>query len=168
MRRARQGDATAGRALVAGSEGALCAYLARRGASQGEVEELFQETWSRAWAALGSFDGRASFSTWLLVIGRRVLADRGRARDNESLRESAVQRDPEAELEQREHGEAIVAALGLLGGREREALELRYLDGLRFKEIAEIMGIAEATARHYARDGVLALAQKLRDRGEAS
>lgn len=62
---ARQGDTTAFRRLVDAHARALYAVCERITRDAQLAEDAVQETFWKAWKALGEFDGRAAFSTWL-------------------------------------------------------------------------------------------------------
>src|SRR5579871_4043451 len=72
--RARRGDAVAAAEFVRLTQPDVwrtCANLGTRGAA----DDLTQETYARAFAALHRFAGRSSARTWILAIARRVCAD---------------------------------------------------------------------------------------------
>src|SRR4051794_41697605 len=78
------GDPLATAALVRATQAEvwrLCAALGDRQAA----DDLTQETYLRAFAALHRFEGRSSLRTWLLAIARRVCADALRARKGRRL-----------------------------------------------------------------------------------
>ena len=61
------------RALVQRYQRPLFVYLARMGLSNGEAEDLAQETFVRAWQHLADFDpDRGRFATWLFTIAQRL------------------------------------------------------------------------------------------------
>lgn len=118
----------------------------------------------RAYAA----DGRSKFSTWLVVVARRLCLDfhrhrYGRARESgphsrdlraarrrlvdlvaEELDTSRLappaSSDPAAELQDRERAAALDATLRALPPRDRLLLALRFEDDLPAREIARVMG----------------------------
>src|SRR2546422_7414183 len=65
----------AGKELVRRHARALVRFLAAGGAVEGDVDDLVQETFIRAFRALGKFRGQCRFRTWLLTIGGNVLKD---------------------------------------------------------------------------------------------
>ncbi|PWQ95603.1 sigma-70 family RNA polymerase sigma factor [Leucothrix pacifica] len=73
LRLIQQGDKTAFAALVERFQKPLFVYLGRMTLAQAVAEEIAQETFIRAWQARESFDEkRASVSTWLFTIARRL------------------------------------------------------------------------------------------------
>jgi RNA polymerase sigma-70 factor (ECF subfamily) len=124
-------------------------------AAQGE--EVAQEVFLGAYAALPRFRREASVRTWLLAIARKqclkALRDtrRCRRREEELRHEIAcgthrTPPDPTAEdpeVLQRQ----VRRGLDRLGSDERTVLVLRYDTGLSLVEIAHVLGRSEATVR---------------------
>jgi RNA polymerase sigma-70 factor (ECF subfamily) len=145
------GDPLAAAALVRATQSdvwRLCAALGDRQSA----DDLTQETYLRAFAALHRFEGRSSVRTWLLSIARRVCADAVRSRRRRRLslvreeREletlvSAPDGDPVAE------GAAVSDLLARLDADRREAFVLTQLLGLPYAEAAEVAGCPVGTIR---------------------
>jgi len=125
-----------------------------------EARDVSQDAFLRAYCGLGNFDGRARFSTWLHRIVMNLCLDRLRRRRptvgyDESaeieggagmdLRASRLGFDPGAALLDKELRGGLVAALERLSPNHRAVLLLREVDGLSYKEIAEVVGCAEGT-----------------------
>lgn len=137
-------------------------------------------------------DGRSKFSTWLVVVARRLCLDfyrsrYGRARDvgadSRELRAarrrlvdlvgteidpdlSPAGTDPAIELQSRDRAAALDASLHALAARDRLLLTLRFDDDLSAREIAQLMGFATPFHVYRRLNAVLAdLRQALRRRG---
>jgi RNA polymerase sigma-70 factor, ECF subfamily len=111
----------------------LCVALAGN-----EAEDLAQETFLRAFAALRRFDanGSATFRTWLLVIARRACRDhaRGRSRrpvhldnDADAIADIAA---PDEALEQMQNAWRVRQAVATLDEDQRAVIALREWEGL--------------------------------------
>lgn len=149
------GDETAASELVRRHTAALARYMAAQGAPQEELEDLTQEAFFKAFRALSSFRGGASFRTWLLAIGGNVLRDgRRRWRRRQVVELTPDIRDPSGDpaahadagwtLERLEEG------IGKLARLQREVFMMRAQQGLDYAEIAAGLGISEGAARvHY-------------------
>src|SRR5258708_32636085 len=91
MARWNAGDQVAATKLVERHSAALARFAVSSGA-RGDVEELVQDTFVRAFNSLDGFRGDSSFRTWLFTIERRLLLDRQRAdkrrRDRAEIQES--------------------------------------------------------------------------------
>src|SRR3989449_4573656 len=71
----RGGDEPAAAELVRRHARALARFLAGAGALEADVDDLVQETFIRAFRAVGRFRGQCQFRTWLMTIGGNVLKD---------------------------------------------------------------------------------------------
>ena len=156
----------------------VSAVVARILRSDGDVEDVIEETFWQAWRQADRFvEGRGSVQTWLLTIARSRALDRLRAarrRREESLDESGAldappamddaaasnAGDPSLAVEHAERRRLVLAALADLPGEQRQALELGYFGGLSQTEIAEHTGQPLGTVKTRMR---LAM-QKLRER----
>ncbi|MBL8900688.1 MAG: RNA polymerase sigma factor [Planctomycetes bacterium] len=164
IRAALAGDRGAAEALVARHEKLLWLLLWRLTGSRVESEELFQEVWLAAWAALPRFRAESALSTWLVEIALNAVRRRAR---RTSRRADALDVEPPAPgdtdparlLVADEAAQLVQRCLANLAPREREALVLHHLHGFPFAEVASLMGVAESTARKLAWDGL----QRARD-----
>lgn len=120
-----------------------------------EAEDLVQEAVTVAIRDAGRFEGRSRFSTWiygiLLNLCRRHLRDRTRRaspsgpaalEDRPSPRRGVL-----SSILRREIAERLELSVGRLPTPLREAFLLRYAHGMDYREIAEITGASEGTAR---------------------
>jgi RNA polymerase sigma-70 factor (ECF subfamily) len=135
-----------------------------------DATDLCQETFVKAWQAIGRFKGQSSFYTWLYRIASNLCVDlaRQRARRPTTPFEETV--DPEAdvnltvapsnqplptdELRRRELGAQIQTALMELSPEHRAVIQLREYDGLDYAAIARAVGCSIGTVMsrlHYAR-----------------
>src|SRR5580698_9283346 len=73
--RARQGDRAAATELVTLHYQKLFAFFRRLCPNDHDAADLTQKTFAKVWAALPSYQGRSSFSTWIHGIGRNVYVD---------------------------------------------------------------------------------------------
>jgi len=138
-----------------------------------EAEDIAQEALLRAWRSRASFDGRAGVKTWVFTIARNHWHDRLRRRRRrpqvQAMMESrepidASARPPAAAL-RGELGRAVRAAIGRLPAEQAEALALRESRGLKFREIAELLGVPAATVKSRVRYGLMKLADALKPFG---
>ena len=155
VRRWLAGDERAATAIVERHADALARFAASAGEREA-VDELVQDTFVRAFNALGSFRGESSLRTWLFTIERRLLLDRRRSARREQARVAAGEADPVAGydaldgLVATETEARVREAIGRLTPMQRDVFTLRVAEGRSYKEIAAVVGTTEGAARvHY-------------------
>lgn len=119
------------------------------------AEDLTQETFATAWEKIGDFEGRSSLGTWLhriaygkFVDARRAQRRRSAAADKWAARD--VHSVPAGPLEVAGDGDEarhLRAALDRLNVPDREVLVLHYLQGLSYREMAEVLGEPAGTIK---------------------
>ena len=126
---------------------------------QEEAWDAAQEGFIRAWQALPSFRAESAFYTWLFRIVMNVAHDRlrqrgarGRAFGTERVLEEELERAmidqdprPDATAARAEQRERIQRALDALSPSHRAIIMLSDLDGLSYREIAEVLDIPMGT-----------------------
>jgi RNA polymerase sigma-70 factor, ECF subfamily len=139
--------------------------LMRSVGSASIAEDLLQDTFLRVIKGAQSYKQQAKFTTWLYTIARNLCVDRSRRQKHRKAQSlDQPMRDDEgsgtlldvvagadvgaerqaigAELQQK-----LEAAIASLSEEQREIFVLRQVQGIPFKEIAEIVGIPENTAK---------------------
>ncbi|MEM7654850.1 MAG: sigma-70 family RNA polymerase sigma factor [Bacteroidota bacterium] len=119
------------------------------------VEECIQEMFIYLFEAYGRLGDVKQVKAYLFrSLRRRVIEKLTRERrQREAMRELPIHTDIQfsgedlhiQEEAQQDIQQALTQALNELPWRQREAIYLRYFNGLRTKEIAEIMGVANQT-----------------------
>lgn len=126
----------------------LCYRILR---DQNDARELAQDTFVKAYKAIGKFDGRSSFSTWLYRIAVNncinFLKKKPREVSLEYPFEGVSTYNPEATYRRRMMGKAINEAIAMLPEVQRAVFSLKQLEGLSYKEIAEHMGRSIGTIK---------------------
>ena len=169
---AQQGDLGSYDTLVTRHRGRIFAMIRNMIHQEADAWDLSQEVFIKAWHALPRFEARARFSTWLYRIAHNVVYDWTRKRKIESVGElndeifereridSASFTTPaggESPDDLMAHGELrvkIEVALGKLSEEHREVVLLKDVQGLSYKEIAEVMATSIGTVMsrlYYAR-----------------
>ena len=149
--KARDGDQEALRRLLAGTHAPLRRFCSAM-VPEADADDLVQETYLRAWRALGGFRGDSRVTTWLTAIARRVCIEaiaRSRRRggteggpdaDSGSGRSRAATAGPEGTAE-------LSDLIARLDPDRREALVLTQLVGLSYEETAKVTEVAVGTVR---------------------
>jgi RNA polymerase sigma-70 factor, ECF subfamily len=148
---AQAGDERAFGLLVDPYRHALQVHCYRILGSTADAEDLAQETLLRAWRALGRFEPRAQFQTWLYRIATNACLDELKRRphrpelvdpfpDRPTNESEAPVHDPAARYAIREGMElALVHAIQELPGRQRAVLIFRDVLGWTAPEVAEVL-----------------------------
>lgn len=151
IRLAQAGDRPAFAVLVERYWERLYRWLCRLTRDGNVAEDIAQETFLKAFAGVNSFRAGSNFRAWLFRIAHNNFVNQRRAiRHNRQplVPEIAEEpRGPVGEMLSREAMQLIAEAVAKLPSDFRGALTLRVEEGLSFRDIAEVMGITEETAR---------------------
>ncbi len=166
------GDAAAGRVLLARLAPRLFAHAARVLGDRAEAEDVVQEAMLRVWKVAPEWrQGEAMISTWAYRVVVNLCTDRLRARARkpqvalDAVADPAA-RDPSAveRMTDADRNAALDDALSHLPDRQRQAVVLRHLEGLSNPEIAAIMDIGVEAVESLTARGKRALAAALAGR----
>lgn len=162
VRRVQRGDSTAFDALVRKYQHRIIGLIGRYIPDWSECQDVAQETFLRAYRALGNFRGDAQFYTWLHRIAvntaknylvaqnRRPPTDDIDAGDAEQFDTGIRLRNndtPEHELLRQEIELTVMRVVEALPEELRSAITLREVEGLSYDEIAARMGCPIGTVR---------------------
>lgn len=153
VEKALQGDLEAFEMLVKKYQASLIALAANMLADADEACDIAQETFLQVYKNLGRFDQTKSFKTWLFSIAVKRAIDRTRkmrsfiAYFNQKTREMNPQPAPRHETTRIEDSHLFSPLLKRLNQRERTAISLKVNEGYTAKEIGEVLGCSESTAR---------------------
>ena len=180
VRRCLDGDSAAWTELVAGQQRRVYALCYRFTASSHDAEDLTQDVFVKLYANLRSFDAaKGSFHTWITTLTRNLLVDHFRRsrqqRATDSIdagwdqghdaphaeplvdpRTTPLQHAVENQLQR-----MVQNALAKVSPELREAIILRDLQDLDYKEIAEVLAIPQGTVKSRISRGRAELARLL-------
>lgn len=123
-----------------------------------EAADLFQETYLRAFAAIDSFRGESSATTWTLTIARNVAFSRMRRQRLEGRYRVVVEEPPDvpdpgmadahrAEEARIDVDRRLLEAVQRLSHPQREAVLLYYLEDRAVEDVARITGRGANTVK---------------------
>ncbi|MFE1788268.1 sigma-70 family RNA polymerase sigma factor [Streptomyces sp. NPDC059525] len=150
---ARDGDPVKADRFVRALHRDVWRYVAYLSADPQAADDLTQDVFLRALAALPRFEGRSSARTWLLSIARRTVVDsirRAAARPRLSDRQdwqTAAERTQPHDLPGFEDGIALAELMAAIPTERREAFVLTQLLGLGYAEAATAVGCPVGTVR---------------------
>jgi RNA polymerase sigma-70 factor, ECF subfamily len=167
VRRCVAGDAAAWEEIVRQYHRRIYNVCYRFAGSAEDAEDLSQEVFIKMYRTLATYDaGRGSFTTWVTTVARNLLVDHFRKTKQDRLTDSldATPTDdpegrtladkiedrstpPDARLQSRETGEAVHQALQKLSPELREAVILRDLQDMDYKDIALVLKVPEGTVK---------------------
>jgi len=153
IRRIAEGDQLAMRTLFGRHRVALYRWLLRLVGDEALAEDLLSDVFLDVWRQAAAFEARSSVSTWLLAIARHKALSARRRRTDAELDEKVASKvadpadDPEVVLQKKTRAELLRHALARLSLEHGEVIDLVYFHGKSVKEVAEIVGIAEATVK---------------------
>ncbi|HVC29874.1 MAG TPA: RNA polymerase sigma factor [Steroidobacteraceae bacterium] len=155
MQRARGGDVRAFERLYRAHIGRVYGLCLRLMRDRAHAEDCAQEAFVNAWRALGRFETRSSFGTWLHRIAVNVALSRRRkaatqnelpllpAEGDEEFVDPPAQWTFDTPVEVHE----IESAIGALPDGARDALVLCGIYGYSHTEAAQMLGLAEGTCK---------------------
>lgn len=163
----RRGDQRAATELVGRHAGPVGRYLYASGAPPGDVDDLVQDTFFRAFRGLDGWRGEASFRSWLCTIGGNLLRDDFRRRKGRQIlaledRDVPDRADPHADLVAAEAEQRIRDGLATLPRLQREVFLRRAQQGGDYEEIAAALGTTPGAARVHYHHAVKRLKELLR------
>jgi RNA polymerase sigma-70 factor (ECF subfamily) len=181
---AQRGDKRAFELLVAKYQRKIFRLVSRLVRDAGEVEDVAQEAFIKAYRALPGFRGESAFYTWLYRIAvntaKNWLATQGRRAptstaadieeaetfdDADHLREVDT---PDSMLQSKQVAEAVNRAVERLPEDLRQSIVLREIEGMSYEEIAEAMDCPIGTVRSRifrAREAIATELRPLLERG---
>ena len=170
VRKVLEGDGEAYRVLVERYQERIyfvCYGFVR---NKEDATDLAQEAFVKAYKNLPRFQFRSKFYSWLARIASNLCIDwlrRKKVRKAEEFDEGVAAKDsagvismahykndPRQSLRNAQLREKLATAIESLPDQQRQAIVLREIDGLAYRDIAEIMGIPEGTVMsrlYYAR-----------------
>jgi len=139
-----------------------------------DARDVCQETFLRAFRALGGFKGQAKFSSWLYRITLNLCRDWSRRERRQPLAQTPegvdlVELAGEAEdtesieelVARKEIGAAVAKAMALLPEEQRTAIVLKEYHGLTFQEIADMLDCPLSTVKTRLYQGLTVLRRQL-------
>ena len=156
----QQGEVSAFTNLVSLYQDKVMATCVRMLGNREDAEDAAQEIFIKVYDALGRFDPRAKFSTWLyrVVMNHCLNVLRGRKvrqaftmtkKDNKEdfeymnpLEPAVHDNRPDVDLERREREKVIWQAIDVLPQNQKVAVVLAKFGGFSYKEVAEVMEVS--------------------------
>ncbi|OLT09080.1 RNA polymerase subunit sigma [Kocuria sp. CNJ-770] len=126
-----------------------------------DAEDAWSETFVAAMRAYPDLPDTANVQAWLVTIAHRKAVDVVRARARTAVPVAVLPEPPAHRDAVPEHDSPVWAAVAALPPRQRHVVAYRYLGGLPYRQIAELLGGTPEAARRAAADGLAALRRTL-------
>ena len=181
VRRCIAGDAVAWEEIVQNYNRRIYNICYRFAGSADDAQDLTQEVFIKIYRTLSSYDtNKGAFATWITTITRNLLVDHFRKTKQDRMTDSldAAPSDhedaqplsdriedksapPDSHVRSREVGDTVHAALAKLSPELREAVILRDLQDMDYREIATALKVPEGTVKSRINRGRAELARLL-------
>lgn len=181
VRRCIAGDAAAWEEIVERYHRRIYNICYRFAGTAEDAQDLTQDVFIKMYRTLSSYDlERGAFMTWVTTVTRNLLVDHFRKTKQDRMTDSldaapSEHEDamplsdriedkglpPDARAQSRETGEVVHQALQKLSPELREAVILRDLQDLDYKEIAAVLRVPEGTVKSRINRGRAELARLL-------
>ena len=173
---AKEGDCEAFGELVNRYQNKIYRLARRLTETQEDAEDVLQESFIRAFRAIGGFKGASKFSTWLyrITVNLAAMKRRSQRHNVESLDEPIMTKDGEISRDIRDAGidpldalivkeirEHLDRAISDLSPTNRAVFVLRHIEGLSTEETREILNISIPAVKSRLHRTRLALQERL-------
>lgn len=138
--------------------------LQLRDASQ--AEDAAQDVFIKAWRALHTFRGDSNEKTWLLRIAANTCRDYQRTGWFRFMDRRVTPENMERGTAFEFPDDSVSKAITELPALLRQAVTLRYFEELTIREMTQVLGVSEATAKRRIRKANVLLRQSLKERYE--
>ncbi|HEX6906916.1 MAG TPA: RNA polymerase sigma factor [Terriglobales bacterium] len=167
VREAQRGNSAAFEELVRNYDQPVLRLAMRITGSESDAQDIYQDSFLRAYQSLSGFRFECSFYTWIHRITTNVCLDYLRKRQKQQRHVSVVvspdgeetelvqyvpdshpASDPERSLRARELQKQIARALQELSPRERMVFELKHFQNLKLRTVADMLKTSEGTVKN--------------------
>ncbi len=111
----------------------------------GDIDEMVQEVFVKAWKGLPLFQNRAGLSTWIYRIAINTVFDYFKKQKKNSSGE--VLKENRSELSAAINKDLVKKGLDSLSIEHKTVLVLSYMEELSLEEISEILSIPQGTIK---------------------
>jgi RNA polymerase sigma-70 factor (ECF subfamily) len=153
IRRIAEGDKLAMQVLFNRHQLRVYRFALRFVRNEAVAEDVISEVFLDVWRQAGKFEGRSAVSTWLLAIARFKALSAVRRKTEQELDDEMAETiedpadNPEVDLQKKDKGSVLRDCLTKLSAEHREVVDLVYYHEKSVEEVAQIVGIPEATVK---------------------
>ena len=165
---AQRGDAAAQAAVFDAHKHQVAARILKMTGDAASVDDLVQEVFIAAFAALRSFRGEAQLDTWLYRITVNKVRNwwdaqrrRRKRESNPVMTRAESPATPEEQTQTAEHRRRLYDALAELPSKYREAFVARAIENMTLAEASEVLGVPVSTVSFRTRKAETLLCKAL-------
>ena len=164
------GEKTAMHVLYARHNVRVYRFILRIVSDTSVAEDLVSQVFLDVWRTAGQFEGRSQVSTWMLAIARFKALTALRNRRHEDIEQEEVLQiadgadTPEAAMDRSQTASTLREVIAQLSPAHREIIDLVYYHEKSVEEVAQIIGIPQATVKtrmFYARKHLAELLKEI-------
>jgi RNA polymerase sigma-70 factor, ECF subfamily len=172
MERCRNNDSSAFEELFGRYGRRIYALIYQMTTDRHQAEDIMQEAFLRAYEYIASHRKITNFYPWLCRVAINLVVDYHRSSHSRNTVElgeeemefltDPMENNPQSDMENKELGQQINAALETLPNRQRQVFALKNVAGLSHREIAVALNCSQDTVRANLYQAVKKLRGKLR------
>tara|TARA_A100001011_G_scaffold218597_1_gene226558 strand:+ start:2429 stop:2989 length:561 start_codon:yes stop_codon:yes gene_type:complete len=154
---AQGGDQHAFRYLLEFFWNDVYGFMLQRTQNENEAEDLTIRCFGKAFEKIMTYNEAYGFKTWLTTIAKNLHIDQLRKKSNTNITTKASQEvaqkiadsapSPEDDLIRKQRLETLLNTIKNLKPRYREVIQLKYLQELSVKQMAEKLNSSESTVK---------------------
>lgn len=154
---AQSGDQHAFRYLLEFFWNDVYGFMLQRTQNENEAEDLTIRCFGKAFEKIMTYNEAYGFKTWLTTIAKNLHIDQLRKKSNTNITTEASQEvaqkiadsapSPEDDLIRKQRLETLLNTIKNLKPRYREVIQLKYLQELSIKQMAEKLNSSESTVK---------------------
>jgi len=146
--KAKKGDKSSFEKLVLKYTKGLYSFVFNILGQQEAAQDVVQETFTKAFSNLNSFNTSKNFSTWLYTIAKNSAFNYIKVNKKYDFREAdesiSQDKNPEELVINREASRALVRSIDMLSEKYRTLIYLKYVNNLSYEEISKTLNISKS------------------------
>ncbi len=166
IRKSQRGDQRSFHELVAQYDAKIMTLALQILQNKEDAEDVYQEVFIKAWKNLPTFEFKSDFYTWLYRITSNTCFSfrSGKQRhhmDNIQLEEGYHDAFEEVTPDRNDQQEQIITQVEALPQKQKTVFVMRYYQGHKIKDIANLLGLSPGTVKRYLHRATLKMRKDL-------
>lgn len=166
IRKSQRGDQRSFHELVAQYDAKIMTLALQILQNKEDAEDVYQEVFIKAWKNLPTFEFKSDFYTWLYRITSNTCFSfrTGKQRhhlDNIQLEEGYHDAFEEVTPDRTDQQEQIIQQVEALPQKQKTVFVMRYYQGHKIKDIANLLGLSSGTVKRYLHRATLKMRKDL-------